>query len=152
MSTWREVEDDAPGFAARARRIFESRKHKALATLRSDGSPRISGIEFEFQDGEVILGMMPGSRKLEDLHRDPRLAIQAMSDDPAPDDPTSWAGDAKIAGRALAARRSESGDETPSFFRVDITEVVLTRLDEPGENLVIESWHPGRGLETTLRR
>ena len=34
----------------------------------------------------------------------------------------------------------------------DITEVVLTRLDEPGENLVIESWHPGRGLETTLRR
>ena len=131
MSTWREVEDDAPGFAARARRIFESRKHKALATLRSDGSPRISGIEFEFQDGEVILG---------------------MSDDPASDDPTSWAGDAKIAGRALAARRSESGDETPPFFRVDITEVVLTRLDEPGENLVIESWHPGRGLETTLRR
>jgi Pyridoxamine 5'-phosphate oxidase len=152
MSTWREVEEDAPDFAARARRIFECRKHKALATLRSDGSPRISGIEFEFQDGEVILGMMPGSRKLEDLRRDPRLAIQAMSDDPAQDEPTTWAGDAKISGRAESARRGETGDETPPFFRVDITEVVLTRLDEPGENLVIESWHPGRGLETTLRR
>ena len=151
MSTWREVEDDAPDFAARARRIFESRKHKALATLRSDGSPRISGIEFEFQDGEVILGMMPGSRKLEDLRRDPRLAIQAMSDDPPQDDPTTWAGDAKISGRVESARPGDSGDETPPFFRVDITELVLTRLDEPGENLVIESWHPGRGVETTLR-
>jgi hypothetical protein len=152
MSRWREVEDDASDFAARVRRIFESRKHKALATLRRDGSPRISGIEFEIQDGELILGMMPDSRKLEDLRRDPRLAIQAMSDDPAQDNPATWAGDAKIAGRAEATPRSASEDETPPFFRVDITEVVLTRLDEPGENLVIESWHPKRGLETTLRR
>jgi hypothetical protein len=27
-------------------------KHKTLATLRADGSPRISGIEVEFTNGE----------------------------------------------------------------------------------------------------
>jgi len=145
------VEEDAPDFAARVRRIFESRKHKALATLRGDGSPRISGIEFEFQGGEVILGMMPGSRKLEDVSRDPRLAIQGMSEDPAPDDPSSWPGDAKIAGRAEPVRRLDGGEESSPLFRIDITEVVLTRVGEPADHLVIEFWHPGRGLETRRR-
>lgn len=151
MSTWREVEEDAPDFAGRVRRIFESRKHKALATLRSDGSPRISGIEFEFRDGEVILGMMPDSLKLLDVRRDPRLAIQGMSDDPSEDQPGNWAGDAKIAGRAMAAGNPDGGDEPPPFFRVDITEVVLTRVGEPADHLLIESWHPGRGLERRRR-
>jgi pyridoxamine 5'-phosphate oxidase-like protein len=151
MSTWREVEEDAPDFAERVRRIFESRKHKALATLRSDGSPRISGIELEFQDGEVILGMMPDSLKLKDVRRDPRLAIQGMSDDPVEDSQSAWGGDAKIAGLAVAARKADGRDEPSPFFRVDITEVVLTRLGEPADHLVIESWHPGRGLETRRR-
>jgi Pyridoxamine 5'-phosphate oxidase len=151
MSTWREVEEDAPDFAGRVRRVFESRKHKALATLRSDGSPRISGIEFEFRNGEVILGMMPDSLKLKDIRRDPRLAIQGMSDDPSESQPGAWAGDAKIAGRAVAARNPDSRDEPPPFFRIDITEVVLTRVGEPADHLVIESWHPGRGLETRRR-
>jgi hypothetical protein len=151
MGTWREVEEDSPDFARRVRRIFEGRKHKALATVRSDGSPRISGIEFEFQDGEVILGMMPDSLKLQDVRRDPRLAIQGMSDDPSDDSPGTWGGDAKIAGRAVATRKPDGGDDPPPFFRVDITEVVLTRLGEPADHLLIESWHPVRGLETRRR-
>jgi hypothetical protein len=40
-----------------------------LATLRRDGSPRISGTEVEFTDGQVWLGMMPGSLKALDLRR-----------------------------------------------------------------------------------
>jgi hypothetical protein len=151
MSTWRELEEDAPDFAGRVRQIFESRKHKALATLRSDGSPRISGIEFEFRNGDVILGMMPDSLKLKDIRRDPRLAIQGMSEDPSEDEPSAWAGDAKIAGRAVAAPGPDGDDEPPPFFRVDISEVVLTRVGEPADHLVIESWHPGRGLETRRR-
>jgi hypothetical protein len=34
---------------------------------------------------------------------------------------------------------------------VDITEVVLTTLAASGDHLVIESWHPGRGLERLQR-
>src|SRR2546429_4283378 len=44
--------------------------------------PRISGIEVEFAEGEIFLGLMPGSRKLYDLERDPRLALHSPTDDP----------------------------------------------------------------------
>jgi hypothetical protein len=30
--------------------------------------------------------------------------------------------------------------------------VVLTRVGQPADHLVIESWHPGRGLERRTRR
>jgi hypothetical protein len=55
---WRDVEADAPELAAAARHAFEAHKHKILGTLRSDGSPRLSGIEMECFDGDVWLGMM----------------------------------------------------------------------------------------------
>ena len=45
MASWQEIEADAPEFAARVRELFQARKHKTMATLRADGSPRISGVE-----------------------------------------------------------------------------------------------------------
>src|ERR671918_171725 len=100
MATWKQFSDAAPELAGRAQAGFDAHKHKLLATLRKDGSPRISGIEATFTDGELWLGMMPGSRKALDLRRDPRLALHSASLDP-PDDPTTWAGDAKLSGRAV---------------------------------------------------
>jgi len=138
MVAWREVEQDAPEFAARVRELFQARKHKTMATLRADGSPRISGIETQIGE-HVTFGSMPGSRKLADLQRDPRLALHSPSVDPPEDDPGRWVGEAKIAGHAVA---------TDDGFRVDITEVALTHLDG---GLVIESWHPGRGHERLVR-
>jgi hypothetical protein len=35
-------------------------------------------------------------------------------------------------------------------FRIDITEVVLTRVS--GDALQVRSWHPDRGVEERLRR
>lgn len=137
MATWREFEQDAPEFAARVKTLFQARRHKTMATLRADGSPRISGIETEIDD-EVRFGSMPDSRKLADLERDPRLALHSPSVDPPEGDPSGWVGEAKIAGCAVRA-----GDG----FRVEIAEVALTHVE--GRVLVIESWHPGRGF---LRR
>src|SRR5215213_7781883 len=99
MASWSEVEAAAPELVARARATMDAHKHKVLATLRRDGSPRVSGIEATFTDGELWLGMMPGSRKAHDLRRDPRLALHSATEDP-PDDPTAWPGDAKLTGRA----------------------------------------------------
>ena len=150
MATWGDLESEAPEFAARVRGIFDSRRHKSLATLRKEGSPRISGIEVEFADGQVVLGMMPGSCKLDDVRRDPRLAIHAQSTDPPESNPSAWLGDAKISG--LAVERPNTGEHPPGpRFRVDIDEVVLTHLDPAARELVIESWHPGRGLEVRRR-
>ena len=138
MVAWHEVEADAPEFASRVRTLFQARKHKTMATLRADGSPRISGIETQFGD-EVTFGSMAGSRKLADLQRDPRLALHSPTVDPPEDDPGRWVGEAKITGRA------EPADEG---FRVDVTEVALTYLDG---GLVVESWHPGRGHQRRVR-
>lgn len=138
MVAWHEIEADAPVFAARVRALFQARKHKTMATLRADGSPRISGIETQI-DQQVTFGSMAGSRKLADLQRDPRLALHSPSVDPPEDDPGAWVGEAKISGRAVP---------TANGFSVDISEVALTYLDH---GLVIESWHPGRGHTRRVR-
>jgi pyridoxamine 5'-phosphate oxidase-like protein len=159
MASWNEVEVAAPELAGRARAVFDAHKHKLLATLRRDGSPRISGIEATFADGELWLGMMPGSRKALDLRRDPRLALHSTSLDPS-DDPTTWAGDAKLAGRAVevddpALKERFVGGGPPGgahLFRVDVTELVHTRVGDPADHLVIELWQPGRGVRRMQRR
>lgn len=75
MLRWEAVSDAAPDLALAIREHFEGRRHKVLATLRRDGSPRLTGIETTFSDGEVWLGFMPGSRKGTDLRRDPRCSL-----------------------------------------------------------------------------
>ena len=73
--SWQRLQREAPDFAQRVRDRFDAGTNKTLATLRADGSPRISGTELSFADGRITLGMMPHSRKLADVLRDPRVAI-----------------------------------------------------------------------------
>ncbi len=152
MPAWKDVAAAEPDFADHVRRTFAIRRHATLATLRGDGAPRISGTEVEFSDdGSLYLGTMPGSLKALDLRRDPRLALHCPTDDTPEDDPASWLGDAKLAGRAVEVSDPVRLDE-PHRFRIDVTEVVLTTVAPAGDHLVIQSWHPGRGLETRQRR
>src|ERR671933_22434 len=96
MTTWQEFSEQAPELAARAFERFDAHRHKTMATIRSDGSPRISGTEVPIQQGEVWLGGMTGNRRFADLRRDPRVAIHSASEDP-----DVWTGDAELAGRAV---------------------------------------------------
>lgn len=152
MSNWAALAASEPEFADRVRRVFDSQRHKVLATLRRDGSPRVSGIEVEFDGGELWMGMMTGSMKVQDLRRDPRFALHAVSEATPPDDPTTWLGDAKIAGRAAEVIVPTDDEEPAHRFKVDITEVVLVRVGRPADHLLIESWHEGRGLESMKRK
>src|SRR5918999_4393294 len=95
MASWREFEEDAPELAVLARRLLEARKHKTIATVRKDGSPRISGTEADLVEGELLWGSMWRSVKALDLLRDPRFALHGGSQDPP-----EWSGDAKVSGRA----------------------------------------------------
>jgi pyridoxamine 5'-phosphate oxidase-like protein len=151
VSTWHDVASAEPEFADRVRRVFDAHRHKTLATLRRDGSPRISGIEAEFIDGEVWLGMMPDSVKAQDLRRDPRLALHSGSEDPPPDNPSAWIGDAKVAGLGVAAAAPGRPGPPATRFRIDIREVVLITIGDSADHLVIESWHPDRGLRRRQR-
>lgn len=148
MARWQEVADSAPEFAARVQALFEAGRHKTLATLRQDGSPRISGIEAEFRDGDLCFGSAPTSRKSADLRRDPRLAIHGPPQQPG-DDPLAWPGEAKVSGRAVVVERPQSlASPEADAFRVDISEVVLTRIGGP-DHLVVELWTPAKGLRAT---
>ncbi len=142
MATWGEIEHVEPEFAARVQRLFDAGRHKTIATLWADGSPRISGIECEFKDGSLTFGSMPDSRKGADLSRDPRFALHGPNFHPEEGKESEWPGEAKIAGRATL-----DGD----LYATDITEVVFTHLNNAANKLVVEWWTPERGLQVVER-
>jgi Pyridoxamine 5'-phosphate oxidase len=141
MATWAEFEAQAPELAARVRARFDAHTHKTVATLRRDGSPRISGTECEFEDGELTFGAMWRSMKALDLLRDPRFALHSGSDDPS-----EWNGDAKVAGTVRVEVRETEQLGRYHLFKADIGEAVVVGLNDARNKLVIESWHEGRGL------
>lgn len=151
---WSAFEAAEPALAATVRERFGRYTHHALATLRRDGAPRLSGIEADFRAGELWLGMMPRSRKALDLLRDPRFSLLAN-----PGSGTGMGGgDVRVSGRAAEITDQdtfrwyarEAGAPPPfHLFRVELTEVVRTRVD--GEELVVTSWTPERGVRS-LRR
>ena len=155
MPSWSDFEAAAPELAARVRDRLDAHTHKTLATVRRDGSPRISGTETELREGELWIGSMWQARKAHDLQRDPRFALHSGSADP-PD----WEGDAKLAGIAEEITdpervRAIQGEKAPSgpshLFRLDLREVSTVGLDPSRTALLIEVWTPERGVRTIKR-
>jgi hypothetical protein len=149
MTAWQDVEQVEPEFARRVRALFDAHRHKTIATLRADGSPRISGIEAVFEDGELAFGSMPNARKGADLRRDPRFALHGATVDPVEGLEAQWPGEAKVSGRAIAAGPTEGADG--DRFRADIAEVVHTHLNEEATMLVVEWWTPTQGRRSIER-
>lgn len=149
MTSWTDFATAQPDLAARVRARFEATKHKTMATLRKDGSPRISGTETAFDETDLTLGSMPGAVKLADLRRDPRVALHSATVDTVDGQEADWPGEAKVAGRAVPIAQTDGPDG--AYFRVDLEEVVLTTLAPSGKELCIESWHPGPGYRRRLR-
>jgi hypothetical protein len=150
MTTWRDVEQAAPEFAQRVRKLFDAHKHKTIATVRADGSPRISGIETVFEDGELVFGSMPNARKGADLRRDPRFALHSATVDPIDGSEAQWPGEAKISGRAIPAGPNTEVHDSDRFH-ADIAEVVHTHLNDKATMLVVEWWTPAHGLRKIER-
>jgi hypothetical protein len=155
MPSWSEFEAAVPQLAERVRARLDAHTHKTLATVRADGSPRISGTETEVVDGELWIGSMWQARKALDLRRDPRFALHGGSDDPP-----EWTGDAKLAGVAEEitdperVREINGGKAPPGpshLFRLDLREVSTVELDDERKALVIEVWTPERGVRTMKR-
>ena len=150
VTAWQEVERAEPEFARRVRALFDAHRHKTIATVRADGSPRISGIEAAFEDGELVFGSMADARKGTDLRRDPRFALHSATVDPVEGAEAQWPGEAKISGRAIAAGPITEGPAGDSFH-ADIAEVVHTHLNEEATMLIVEWWTPAHGLRRTER-
>lgn len=137
--------------AGRVQQRFGSHLHAVMATLRRDGSPRMSGMEAPIRDGHLWLGMDRNSTKAADLGRDPRFGLHS-----APESGELKAGDARIEGTAapadaaqldifLSGHHHEIDDATPmALFTARIARAVLVRVE--GQHLVVESWTPTGGL------
>ncbi len=159
MASWGEIERIAPELAQTARELLDAHVHKTIATVRADGSPRISGIEAKFIEEDLWFGSMPGSRKSADLARDPRFSLHSGSDDP-PD----WRGDAKLSGLAeevtdperkleiFKAMGAEEVDEASALYRIDVRELAVTRLTDAKDELAISWWSEAGGAHSMTRR
>ncbi|MGH8993165.1 MAG: pyridoxamine 5'-phosphate oxidase family protein [Acidimicrobiia bacterium] len=156
MATWTQFAAEAPDLAAAVRARFEATKHHVLASLRRDGSPRVSGTEVDYHGDELTVGSMWEAVKARDLQRDGRFAVHAN-----PGDSSMSGGDAKLAGVAVEIDDEEkrayidANDPPPGpfhLFRLDLREVVLTSLHPDGDRLVIETWRPGEPVRRTERR
>lgn len=154
MDTWNEVVAEAPRVAA----VF-ARRHAAtgnlclLATLRSDGFPRISPIEPRFFEGRLWVVGMPDTTKFRDLGRDPRFCLHTATVDTEVSD-----GDAKLWGvvhdvrdPALHQRFAEAlfeetghdlrGREFSPFYAADLTGGSAVEII--GGRMEITIWRPG---------
>lgn len=148
------MEAEVPELANKARSLLDAHLHKTIGTLRRDGSPRVSGTECLFVDGDLWFGSMWQAMKARDLQRDPRFVLHSGSDDPP-----KWKGDAKVAGLAveitdrkrMASVFTHMPEGPVHLFRADITEVVVVSPAPRRKNLLIEVWCAGRGLQSYYR-
>ena len=102
---WDEFAAAAPELAALGEERLRGRELCLVGTLRANGWPRISPVEPEFVDGELMLGMMWRSPKALDLLRDPRLVVHSVVSRREGDE-----GDFKLYGRAVPVEQGERRD------------------------------------------
>ncbi len=154
MTTWEEFTEAAPRIAA----IF-TRRHAAtgnlcmLATLRSDGFPRISPIEPRVFEGELWIVGMPDTTKFRDLARDPRFCLHTATVDTEVKD-----GDAKLWGvvrdvqdkplhQRFAVDLFEDGGPDlrgsafDHFYAADLTSA--SAVEVGGGHMDVTIWKPG---------
>ena len=164
-TTWTDFAAAAPETAAVFLRRLEATGMALLATLRRDGSPRISPLEPLISGDRLWLGMMPGSTKVADLRRDPRLCLHTATADKDVAD-----GDAKLFGRAVdvpegaddrrayaAAFEAATGNDLDAMpggfdlFWLELTGASSLVLGDDMKHLRITAWTPGEPERITKR-
>jgi hypothetical protein len=155
MSSWRQFTEEAPDLAGFVGARLRSAKHHVLASLRADGSPRVSGTEVDFWADHLTMGSMYGAVKARDLQRDPRFALHSNPGDGSMDAP-----DIKIGGRAVEGDAEVVagylGDRTDTpqpfhLFLLDIEEVVEVGLTDERDAMLIKLWRTGRPVREFRR-
>jgi hypothetical protein len=159
MVDWKEFAEEAPQIAeAFARRHAATGNLCMLATLRSDGYPRISPMEPRIFEGRLVLVGMPNTTKFRDLARDPRFSLHTATVDTYVGD-----GDAKVWGDARNIQDEElhkrfadhvfqesgfdlRGQKFDPFFVADIAGAASVGFKDG--QLTITTWKPGEDERT----
>lgn len=156
MAAWGEFVKEAPRIAE----IF-LRRHTAtgnlcmLATLRSDGYPRISPMEPRILEDRLLLVGMPNTTKFRDLGRDSRFCLHTATIDPqvGEGDVKLWGEAKNVQDKGLHERFASHlfeeigmdlrGQKFDPFYVADLTGASL--LQVAGNQLSVTIWKPGQG-------
>ena len=151
---WHDFTIAAPELAALGRQAFDEQHLAILGTLRANGWPRVSPCEIYVVGDDLLLGMMPDSRKALDLRRDPRITIVNGQAERIP-----RLGDFKLYGRAtevfdkptrdaLADAQEAAIDWRPTDpFHVFSVGVLSASYISFGEGARVLRWSAERGQE-----
>jgi hypothetical protein len=160
--TWKEFADEAPGIAE----IFR-RRHAAtgnlcmLATIRSDGYPRISPIEPNIFEEHLVIVGMPNTTKFTDLGREPRFCLHTATVDTwiSDGDVKLWAKAVNLTDRDFQSRFAQDLYERTKmdlrnevfdpFYVSDITGASSIELED--NQLKIMIWKPGEGEQVVWK-
>jgi len=152
---WSELERRQPGLAGLGRRRLLEPGVVLVATIRGDGTPRISPVEPYVLDGVLWLSMLWRSRKAADLLRDPRVLVHSVVTGR-----DGGEGEFKIRGTARAERDPDQwrryaaavaaslgwSPEPGRFhlFAVGIGDVTFIRYDDATGDQHVARWPPPR--------
>src|SRR6266705_6800618 len=152
---WSELERCQPGLATLGRRRLLDPGVVLVATIRGDGTPRISPVEPFVLDGTLWLSMLWHSRKAADLLRDPRILVHSVITGR-----DGGEGEFKIRGTAraerdLAVQRRYAQEVAGGLgwspdpgrfhlFAVSIGEVAFIRYDDATGDQHVAMWPPAR--------
>jgi hypothetical protein len=142
---WAEFAAASPELAAAIRARLEAHPHHIIGTVRTDGSPRVSGTNVELTEDDPVdlrIGCMAHAVKAADLVRDPRYSLHS-----APLDEQLDGGDAKIAGTVTVV--GSPGPDDEHTFSLGIREASLVEVD--GDRLRITSWTESAGTRVRMR-
>lgn len=151
IATWGEYARTNPDQAKIVADVFQSHPHHVVATIRSDGSPRLGGTSVFFTEEDLWIGTKTDSFRAKDLHRDSRCALYSAPIDEhlvRPDiqiDGVASLADNDVTHKLLSAVGEPDG---AAVFLLQICALRILTVDR--DELVIETWSPVTG--TKIRR
>ena len=67
------------GLSDKAKRLISAANLAHLATLMPDGSPQVTPVWVDLEDGKIVLNTAAGRVKERNMRRDPRVALSIVS-------------------------------------------------------------------------
>jgi predicted pyridoxine 5'-phosphate oxidase superfamily flavin-nucleotide-binding protein len=96
---WGSFAQEAADLAGDVRALIEASRFAMVGTIRQDGTPRISAVETHLVDDDLMLVMIPRTRKAADVRRDNRILLQSPIANAA-----NPGAEFKLRGRALVVK------------------------------------------------
>jgi hypothetical protein len=168
MATWTDFAAQAPEIAEVAERRLAATGLMMLATLRTDGFPRISPVEPVLADGRLALhegrlwmGMMVDATKSRDLRRDGRLALHTATADKmvSEGDVKMWGVATEVTDRDTLARFSDDifasvghRFEVGTFDAFEVDLLGASAVAVRDDTMFVTTWRPGAGVTVTEKR